>query len=77
METRKIKTIEESNKETKREKIFIFAFGVIFIAVLVITNYLLDEWAVKTYNCNVCDVDYLQPQCRLAACEPVVNTLRF
>lgn len=77
METRKIISIEESKKRDKREKILVIIGAVLLVAVLLGLQYYIDEAEIKRNNCDVCVYDYLQPQCRLAACEPVINALRF
>ena len=77
METGKIISKEESIKRDKRWKIFVIIGAVLFVAALLGFQYYLDETEIKKNNCDVCVYDYLQPQCRLAACEPVINALRF
>lgn len=76
METRKIISIEESIKRSKREKIIVIIGAILLVAILLGLQYYLDETAIRENNCDVCASDYLQPQCRSAACEPVIQAFK-
>ncbi len=58
-------------------KIIKIAIAIAFIAGIFFLQYYLDEKAIKENNCDVCVTDYLQPQCKLAACEPVIQAFKF